>query len=54
VTQFEQENDLGRGGGDVDDETQQEAWKNRDERLGRDADPAQGSPHVDEDVERRS
>ena len=26
-TQFEQENDLGRGGGEVDDETMAEAWR---------------------------
>jgi hypothetical protein len=26
-TQFEQENDLGRGGGEVDDETLAEAWR---------------------------
>jgi hypothetical protein len=26
-TQFEQENDLGRGGGKVDDETMAEAWR---------------------------
>ncbi len=26
-TQFEQENDLGRGGGEVDEETMAEAWR---------------------------
>ena len=26
-TQFEQENDLGRGGGEVDEETLAEAWR---------------------------
>ncbi|HZD87900.1 MAG TPA: hypothetical protein VE088_07840 [Gaiellaceae bacterium] len=26
-TQFEQENDLGRGGGEVDEETMDEAWR---------------------------
>jgi hypothetical protein len=54
VTQFEQENDLGRGGGEVDDEASDDAWKNREERLGRDDDPAQSSPDVDGEVERRS
>jgi hypothetical protein len=27
TTQFEQENDLGRGGGEVDDATMEEAWR---------------------------
>ena len=27
MSQFEQENDLGRGGGEVDDETMDEAWR---------------------------
>ena len=27
MTQFEQENDLGRGGGEVDDETMDAAWE---------------------------
>jgi hypothetical protein len=34
VSQFEQENDLGRGGGEVDDETMDEAWETAKERLG--------------------
>ena len=54
MSQFEQENDLGRGGGEVDDETAQQAWESRDERLGRDDDPADESPRVDEEVERSS
>jgi hypothetical protein len=29
VTQYEQENDLGRGGGEVDDETMDTAWGGR-------------------------
>ena len=33
-TQYEQENDLGRGGGEVDDETMDDAWKAADERRG--------------------
>ena len=33
-TQYEQENDLGRGGGEVDEETQKEAWRNAEERRG--------------------
>jgi hypothetical protein len=31
-TQFEQENDLGRGGGEVDEETLEKAWRTADER----------------------
>jgi hypothetical protein len=31
-TQLEQENDLGRGGGEVDDETMREAWREADRR----------------------
>jgi len=27
MTQYEQENDLGRGGGEVDDETMRRAWE---------------------------
>ena len=54
MTQFEQENDLGRGGGEVDAETMDDAWENREERLGRDNDPAEDSPEADEEVERRS
>jgi hypothetical protein len=29
MTQFEQENDLGRGGGELDEESQRRAWENR-------------------------
>jgi hypothetical protein len=54
MTQFEQENDLGRGGGEVSDDDLEQAWTNREERLGGNDDPADESPHVDEDVERRS
>ena len=32
MSQFEQENDLGRGGGEVDDETMDEAWETAAER----------------------
>jgi hypothetical protein len=32
MTQFEQENDLGRGGGEVDDETMEKAWETAAER----------------------
>jgi hypothetical protein len=31
MSQFEQENDLGRGGGEVDEETMERAWSTRDE-----------------------
>jgi hypothetical protein len=54
VTQFEQENDLGRGGGEVDDETMRDGWAERERRLGRDDHGAGESPYVDEDVERHS
>ena len=41
MSQFEQENDLGRGGGEVDDETMEKAWKTAGERLGHEnLDPA--------------
>jgi hypothetical protein len=33
-SQFEQENDLGRGGGEVDEETLENAWETSKERLG--------------------
>ena len=36
MTQFEQENDLGRGGGEVDEETLEDAWKTSEERSGGD------------------
>ena len=34
MTQFEQENDLDRGGGEVDEETREQAWQTAEERLG--------------------
>ena len=34
MSQFEQENDLGRGGGEVDDDTMDKAWQDAEERLG--------------------
>ena len=33
MTQFEQENDLGRGGGEVDEDMLEDAWENAGERL---------------------
>ena len=33
-SQFEQENDLGRGGGEVDDDTMKKAWETSEERIG--------------------
>jgi hypothetical protein len=39
MSQFEQENDLGRGGGEVDDETMQQAWRDGLARDGDDRDP---------------
>ena len=40
MTQYEQENDFGRGGGEVDDETMADAWRNADERRSN-TDPAE-------------
>jgi hypothetical protein len=34
MTQFEQENDLGRGGGEVDEETLEAAWRVAADREG--------------------
>ncbi len=34
MTQYEQENDLGRGGGEVDDRTMEKAWATAEERRG--------------------
>ncbi len=33
MSQYQQENDMGGGGGEVDDETMSEAWENAAERL---------------------
>lgn len=45
MTQFEQENDLGRGGGEVDEETMREGWDEAERRR--------SSANVDaEDLER--
>jgi hypothetical protein len=52
MTQFEQENDLGRGGGEVDDDDLAEAWEDRDAALRDDAGPA--SPAADDEAERGS
>jgi hypothetical protein len=41
MSQFEEENDLGRGGGEVDDETAKDAWETRLERSDDDRDPAE-------------
>ncbi len=35
MTQFEQENDQGRGGGEVDRETMEKGWRDAEERRGR-------------------
>ena len=32
MTQYDQENDLGRGGGEVDDETMDQAWEDAADR----------------------
>ena len=41
MSQYEQENDLGGGGGEVDDETMEQAWENADERRGREDAPTE-------------
>ena len=46
-SQFEQENDLGRGGGEVDDETLEEAWRRREEADVHE-DPVRDSDELDE------
>ncbi len=38
MSQYEQENDLGRGGGEVDDETREQAEENAERRRGGDGD----------------
>lgn len=53
MSQFEQENDTGRGGGEVDDETLDEAWRRREEQTGYE-DPVRESEDLDEEIERRS
>ena len=53
MTQFEEENDFGRGGGEVDDEQLREAWQRREEQDPNLRDAAEEAG-VDEDVERRS
>jgi hypothetical protein len=54
MTQFEQENDLGRGGGEVDEETMRKAWETRRDRS-QGPDPAEEAdyeePASDADVE---
>ena len=49
MTQYEQENDLGRGGGEVDEETMRKAWEDADARRGRE-DPAELVDLPDEDT----
>ena len=48
MSQFEQENDLGGGGGEVDEETHAQAWRDADERRGRE----DAADDVDTDAER--
>ena len=52
-SEFEQEHDLGRGGGEVDDETLDEAWRRREEADVHE-DPVRDSDELDEEVERRT
>lgn len=44
MTQYEQENDLGSGGGEVDDETTDRGWETRDERGGEEPEPDADEP----------
>ena len=53
MTQYEQENDLGRGGGEVDEETSEQAWRDS-ERMRTGEDPVDRDDDLDEDVERRT
>jgi hypothetical protein len=53
MTQYEQENDFGRGGGEVDEEASERAWRDAERRRG-DEDPADRDEDLDEDVERRT
>jgi hypothetical protein len=48
MSQFEQENDLGRGGGEVDEETLERAWQTAEEREG--GENADEPPRGDEGV----
>ena len=55
MSQFEQENDLGRGGGEADDETLDEAWRRREQAAAKAYDdPVRESDELGEEVERRS
>jgi hypothetical protein len=51
--QFTEENDLGRGGGEVDDEKLREAWQRRERQSGYD-DPVRESEELTEEIERRA
>ena len=48
MSQYEQENDLGRGGGEVDEETHEKGWSDADARRGRE----DAADELDPDVER--
>ena len=51
VSQYEQENDFGRGGGEVDEETMRQAWERSEERVGAPVDPETGmTPQDDEEA----
>jgi hypothetical protein len=54
VTQFEQENDVGRGGGELDEEALDEAWERRERLVPEGEDPAEDADYLDEEIERRS
>jgi hypothetical protein len=52
MSQYEQENDFGRGGGEVDDETLRNAWERSEERVGAPVDRETGmTPLDDEDAQ---
>ena len=49
MTQYEQENDFGRGGGEVDDETMEKAWQDSERRLGGPDVPGEGAEESEQE-----
>ena len=45
MSQYEQDNDMGRGGGEVDRETMERAWENADQAP---SSPAEDDPQRDD------
>jgi hypothetical protein len=50
MSQYEQENDLGRGGGEVDEETLRKAWERSEEIVGAPVDPETGMTPQEEEA----